>query len=326
MDIIRGEPEVQNVLGREAAERVAAAIDEEEPTDLYRSIVSSQFDADRLDYLRRDRYMTGVEIGRFDYDWICGSLLVADIHVGEGDDAETYTTVRSLVLGPKAFKAAEGYLQARHQLYSSVYLHKTTRAAEKMLEGILFHASQRLQDGGKALPTNVREGPLATFLDGKRRPDLSLYLRLDDTAVWSFLDGLANEGDGEDPLGQLAGRLRRRQLYKCLQLDHLVHDQDTDRPLRLKQAVRSFAEQKGWQEGIDILYDDPSNSGYKWYDWTAGSALRKVLIKDEHNETIDVGHRSRIVRALEKERFYRVYLPDAERKRQVEAMVSEEFR
>lgn len=86
-------------------------------------VVSSQLDADRFDYLIRDSYATGTNYGNFDLKWLLGHL-----HL---DDKLRFT------LSHKALLTAEAYVFARYHMYRTVYYHKTTRAAEVMLQ-LLF--------------------------------------------------------------------------------------------------------------------------------------------------------------------------------------------
>jgi HD superfamily phosphohydrolase len=55
--------------------------------DLYSAVVSSSFDADRLDYLRRDRMMTGSGAGAIDFEWLLDNLRVVDVSTDADDDA-----------------------------------------------------------------------------------------------------------------------------------------------------------------------------------------------------------------------------------------------
>ena len=106
------------------------------PTDLYGAVVSSQFDADRLDYMRRDRLMTGTQHSAIDFDWLLSNLEVASLPTGV-DDQQT-GSLETFVLGPKASYAAETYILGLFQLYPTVYLHKATRGAEKVFFGFAF--------------------------------------------------------------------------------------------------------------------------------------------------------------------------------------------
>src|SRR5262249_55929861 len=66
---------------------VADLLEAEDPVDIYHALVSSSFDADRLDYLRRDRLMTGTGAGAIDFDWLMEQLRVryVDIEAAEAD-------------------------------------------------------------------------------------------------------------------------------------------------------------------------------------------------------------------------------------------------
>ena len=116
----------------------------EEPRDIYAAAVSSQFDADRLDYIQRDRMMTGVEFAHLDLDWLFDCLEVGTITVF----ADQPTEVHCLCLNSKGVSVAEEYLEARFRLYIGVYKHKTTRSAEKMLVRFLTAAVQEVAARG----------------------------------------------------------------------------------------------------------------------------------------------------------------------------------
>lgn len=63
------------------SEDVAALLRKEDPEDIYRAVVAGSFDADRLDYLRRDKLMTGTGAGGIDFDWLIENVRVADVAI-----------------------------------------------------------------------------------------------------------------------------------------------------------------------------------------------------------------------------------------------------
>lgn len=110
-EIVRKGSEINHLLTELDADfpaRVAEVLIRKDPESIYDSIVSSQFDADRLDYLQRDRYMSGIGTGAFDFSWLLDCLAVGRITIGspEGD----YVEVDGLHLTHKGLQAAEGYL------------------------------------------------------------------------------------------------------------------------------------------------------------------------------------------------------------------------
>jgi hypothetical protein len=76
-EIIRGDTDVHRTLieyDLTFPDAIVNLLEQDQPADIYSSIVSSQFDADRLDYLRRDKLMTGTEQGGFDWAWLIYNL------------------------------------------------------------------------------------------------------------------------------------------------------------------------------------------------------------------------------------------------------------
>ena len=301
-EIIQGGTEVNRILrdvDEELPGQIGALLKEEEPKDIYAAIVSSQFDADRLDYIQRDRMATGVEFGHVDRDWLLDCLEVGTITIGERTPRE----VSCLCLGPKGLSVAEEYLEARLRLYRMVYMHKTTRSAEKMLESLLSAASLQLRDTELA-----RWQPILRYFVSEE-PSLGQYLDLDDSAVWSALTAFSELGAPYQRTSELAKRLRDRVLYKCVD----IGDRDTPRGnlyLRFKRELdrRDIP----WRD--DLLFDEPTLAPYKWYDFDDASALNKVLVKsrEDMDEPVDIIGESEIVKTLRETRIQRVYAPESE--------------
>ena len=132
-------------MGSGFATDVATVIRRGRPVDLYDAVVSSQFDADRLDYMQRDRLMTGLQNGGIDFTWLMANLEVGRIKTGV--DAEKIGEFETFVLGPKAYYAAETYVLALFQLYPTIYFHKATRAAEKLFSVLMFHIVSLVKEG-----------------------------------------------------------------------------------------------------------------------------------------------------------------------------------
>ena len=162
-------------------------------------LVSGQLDMDRMDYLNRDSFFTGVYEGVIGYDRIIKMLAV---HNGE------------LVVEEKGIYSVEKFLIARRLMYWQVYLHKTVLAAEQMLVQTLRRARE-LKRQGNDIPCSAS---LAFFLendisaahfkqDGAQT--LQIFADLDDFDIISALKTWAK---GPDPLLKLfsAGLLNRR--------------------------------------------------------------------------------------------------------------------
>ena len=199
-------------FGKGYAGNVAAIIAQGIPDNLYGSVVSSQFDADRLDYMQRDRMMTGVQSSGVDPTWLLANLEVAEVPLG-ADDASA-GSVETLVLGPKAVQAAESYVLALFHLYPNVYLHKTTRGVEVLFQSLMrrlvaLHSASAIADSG--LPP---AHPIAKFIGEPKSLDRALDL--DDTVFWGVLPMLIEAKDAE--IKRLATAMRERKLLRCVDL------------------------------------------------------------------------------------------------------------
>lgn len=166
-------------------------------------LVSSQLDMDRMDYLNRDSYFTGVSEGVIGYDRLIKMLAV---HDGE------------LVVEEKGIYSIERFLTARRLMYWQVYLHKTVLSSEIMLVQIMKRAKD-LMEKGEELPATT---PLQYFLhnrnldekDFKNRPKelLDAFARLDDTDIAASVKEWT---DHSDPiLSYLAKGLANRKLFR----------------------------------------------------------------------------------------------------------------
>ena len=303
-EIVRGDTEVNRVLREidgQLPAQIGALLKEEQAKDIYATVVSSQFDADRIDYIQRDRLMSGVQFGHVDSDWLLDCLEVGSVTVGERD-----CPVQCLYLGPKGISVAEDYLEARYRLYWTVYIHKTTRAAEKMLEELLRDAASSLRNDSLA-----RREPVLRYLTAAT-PSLDAYLRLDDAAVWA---ALAEYAECPQPrVAELARRLRDRNLYKCLEVGSWDEPQGN-----LYRRFRRELNGRSIEWAGDLLFDQSTVTPYTWYDFDDASALNKVLVKirADRQEPKDIAEVSPIVMALHNNgrpgRVQRVYAPDKEK-------------
>ena len=312
-EILHGDTKVTSILREVDAalpEEISALLKEEEPKDIYATIVSSQFDADRLDYLQRDRLMTGVEFGHFDLDWLLDCLEVGSVTI----DEKELVKVPCLFLNFKGVQVAEEYLEARFRLYKAVYMHKTTRAAEKMLNRLLTTAVQEM---GEDEITN-RE-PILRYFKSESLA-LGSYLELDDASVWSTLESLASSSYAI--ISDLARRLRERRLYKCLDVGMRTRSEvQNNLFLRFRRELRDY-----YSGHNRLLFDEAPIRLYEWYSFEDPSALNKILVKTraEDQEPKDIANVSDIVPALrDAERIQRVYAPSQCHIREINQIMEE---
>lgn len=166
-------------------------------------LVSSQLDMDRLDYLTRDSFYTGVSEGVVGFDRIISMLNVFN------DD---------LVVDAKAIYSLEKFIVARRIMYWQVYLHKTALAAEHLLVHILKRAKELALEGKELFGTPVLKEFLYNKYDKKafeKQPDLlDKFALLDDYDLTASIKVWMNHED--KVLAELCKRLINRRLYKIL--------------------------------------------------------------------------------------------------------------
>jgi HD superfamily phosphohydrolase len=309
IDIIRGDTNVGRILEKFRPgfrEEVAQIIAAPTPQDIYGSIVSSQFDADRLDYVRRDRVMSGVYHGVFDCSWLLANLEVDDVPLARDD--EPVGTVPAFVLSRKAFQAAEAYVLGLFHLYFTVYFHKTTRGAEKMLTALLLRLDELLRDG-KSPDCGLRgDHPILRFIkDGT----LDQYLRLDDFVIWASFEEMAG---AKDPIvNELATRLRERKLYKAIDVSALLEHRGGAAATARFKAKLAEARRAGAFGPIDLLEDSATRNPYQRHGFETPESLSKVLIRlSDGTGCEDLRDCSNVVEALEEITIFRVYVRDDE--------------
>lgn len=271
---------------------------------IYSSIVSSQFDADRLDYMKRDRMMTGTQLGAIDFTWLIRNLEVSKIPVGV--DAEKIADVDTLVLGEKALWAGEGYVLSLFHLYPAVYLHKTTRGAEKVFS-LLLRLTKDLVHDKRGHETGLPDNhPLLVYL---RNPKLDTYADLDDAVIWGALPMMMKAKDSL--VARTASDLQYRNLWEAIDLNCLRRNGDSpDEPspaeVRFKQLSQQHVQSsQDWT--VRVLGDSYTRNPYKRQEYGSSKSLEKIHILSEGRAT-DLAQVSAVVGALKKFKVNRLYI------------------
>ena len=195
---------------------------DEYPKHFLHQLISSQLDMDRLDYLRRDSFFTGVNEGNIGSARIIKMLDVVD---------------DKLVVDSKGIYSIENYLTSRRLMYWSVYLHKTAVAYEKVLINLLTRAKQLAQQG-----KDIFAPPQLSFFlyNNVESKDFTLgsealrnYELLDDNDLWSSIKVWAQNDD--KILSILAGDMINRNIFKVeIHENHI--DEETISALQNKLA------------------------------------------------------------------------------------------
>lgn len=311
-------PLLREEMGSGFANDVADMVTGSGQRTIYSAVVSSQFDADRLDYMRRDRLMTGSQHAGIDFEWLVENLEVAE--VGHSVGETQLKPVQTFVLGRKAIFAAEAYVLGLFQLYPTVYLHKATRGAEKLYVELLTRTIALVRSG-HIDKTGLTPGhPLVKFAQS---PDkIESALDLDDTVIWGALSLMAEAHDA--CISMLAGRLRDRKLYKCIDVRaKIAHDRsDADAMSEtadrvcgsIKAEIAKYSEccsEKEPECAPKVLIDEADRSPYKkMFPEDPKAPLNQVNIRTEGGRLEDLAKRSEVVSKLGTYKSFRIYHAD----------------
>lgn len=251
-------------------------------------LISSQLDVDRLDYLQRDCYFTGVSEGTIGSDRIIKMIDLVD---------------DQLVVEEKGIYSIENFLNARRLMYWQVYLHKTAVSAEQMLILIIKRAQEIASQGSTIFSTPS----LSTFLKEKVTAKQLLsddkYLNefelIDDSDIWGCLKVWMHEED--HILSTLSKMLLERDLFKV----KLSNDKITKiEKHRIKEGISTNYNLSKKDAGYFMSGGEVSNSAYV-------AKGQSIKIKTKDGELVDIAQASDLpnIKAISKivKKYYICY-------------------
>jgi HD superfamily phosphohydrolase len=247
-DILLKDTEIHHIL--ENAEsglslKVASILAHTHPKTLLTQLISSQLDADRMDYLLRDATFSGTTYGHFDLGRILRTLRVVDDR---------------LVIKMSGIHSVEDYIMARYHMYWQVYFHPSSRAVEAVLMGFF----KRFEDLRKENESIVERYPMFDFI-GKPSPiDYFDLLKSDENACFYGFQCCAKDED--KILSDLALRLLNRHLFE----DDDKHSLET---------LRDSLIQQGFDPRYYLYQDKLEKDPYSPYHEDRN--LIYILMKDE---------------------------------------------
>ncbi|WP_179203661.1 HD domain-containing protein [Staphylococcus hominis] len=199
-EIITGNTEVNEVLSRVSetfSQEVADVINKTHKNKLVISMISSQIDADRMDYLQRDAYFTGVSYGTFDMERILRLMRPSKDEV---------------LIKESGMHAVENFIMSRYQMYWQIYFHPVSRGGEVLLNNCLKRVKQLYKEDYQF---KMYPKEFIPFFEGTITIDQ--YVELDEVTVLFYLKKWINEED--EILSDLARRFINRDLFKYIPFD-----------------------------------------------------------------------------------------------------------
>ncbi len=247
------------------------------PKAFLHQLISSQLDMDRLDYLRRDSFYSGVTEGSVNSERLLTMLNVKD---------------DQLVVDSKGIYSIEKFLVARRLMYWQVYMHKTVLSAEFMLVNILKRAKYLATQGVELTGTQALKHFLHadyTWNDFEENPAiLKKFLELDDFDVMSGIKDWVNHSDLI--LSDLSGRIINRNLLK-IRLQETPFEEELAE--KMAEGIRN---QYGFTHGEErymLIVDKVKNHAYN-----NKKGHINLLYKDGHTSDISTAADQMTINAL----------------------------
>jgi len=253
-------------------------------------LISSQLDMDRLDYLKRDSFFTGVSEGVIGTERIIKMLTVSN---------------DSLAVEEKGIYSIEKFLIARRLMYWQVYLHKTVLAAELMLLSIFKRVHYLFLQNNITLPPVLYElwynkidyQELNVNVDW-----LNLFSQLDDAEIWVWIKSWSVSED--KVLSLLSSRFIERKLFK-VEIQRQPHDNEKINLYRKRiQDMFNFSEE---ESEYLVFSDSAQNHAYSIAD-------NKINILFKNGKLLDISEASDIlnIEVLSKNvvKYFMCFLPE----------------
>lgn len=280
------ETEVYQILNRVEEgfpEKVASVIQKTYPNPQVVQMISSQIDADRMDYLLRDAYFTGTEYGTFDL-----TRILRVIRPYEG----------GIAFSMNGMHAVEDYIVSRYQMYVQVYFHPVSRGMEVILEHLLHRARELFREDSQTF--ELHSQLLLPFLNESFT--LNEYLKLDDGVLGTYFTQWTEDPD--PILSDLAKRFLNRKPLKSATFDESI-------PEELISELSGLVEKVGYNPvyytAINSSYDLP----YDFYQPEQGRHRTQIEILRNDGTLVELSQVSQLVAALagQEQRDARFFFP-----------------
>ncbi|KRM31545.1 HD superfamily phosphohydrolase [Agrilactobacillus composti DSM 18527 = JCM 14202] len=233
--------QVLRAIAPDFPEKVASVIQKTYPNPQVVQMISSQVDADRMDYLLRDAYNTGTKYGLFDVTRILRVL-------------RPYQN--GIVIQANGMHAVEDYIVCRFQMYQQVYFHPVSRGMEVILTHLLQRAKKLYEDKG----SHHIQTPTLLVPFFEQNFGIEDYLRLDDGVLNTYFTYWRDNAD--DILRDLARRFQDRKPFKSIEYTKA----SAPKLEKMMALVESVGFDKNYytavNDSFDLPYDayDPANN------------------------------------------------------------------
>ncbi|WP_078543375.1 HD domain-containing protein [Litchfieldia alkalitelluris] len=284
--IILGDTEVNSVLKKVAKDfpkKVAEVIAKTYENKLVVSMISSQIDADRMDYLQRDAYYTGVSYGHFDMERILRVMRPQEDQV---------------VVKSSGMHAIEDYIMSRYQMYWQVYFHPVTRSSEVILTKILHRAKKLFEQN-----YDFKTKPTHFYSIFKNEVSIKDYVKLDEAVILFYFQAWQEEED--EILKDLCTRFIDRKLFKYVEFN------PSEQMMELMELTNLF-KKAGINPDYYLVVDSSSDLPYDFYRPGEEEERLPIHLLMPSGEIRELSRQSEIVDAISGKRRtdHKLYFPE----------------
>jgi uncharacterized protein len=262
-------------------------------------IVSSQLDADRIDYLQRDALFAGLKGPAFDVERILDLLMLRK---------------NSIALNNRAIEAAESYLVMLDVMYRAVYYHHTVRAGQSMLS-TLFRRAVFLYNNGDhdVFPSPpAGENLIRRLVDKGQMVSLDLFSLLSEYHFWFLIDSWRYHAD--EVMKLLSTGILNRNLFVSCDAGQTHASYQSLAARAREMAAKLYRNFANDAKDYFVVLDGPARTSYKMYDWKPASQANSIWLVDDSGDgnPIEDYKESRLVDGLKQTRYFERLIVPAE--------------
>lgn len=262
--------QVLRYFGDDFPQKVASVINKTYPNQQVVQIISSQIDADRMDYLLRDAYYAGVSYGTFDITRILRVIRPHQHHI---------------VFDYSGMHAVEDYIVSRYQMYMQVYFHGVSRGMEQVLKSLLDRAKYCYLQTPEKMKQPV--GLLKPFLEGTW--SLEDYLLLDDHVMSTYFSMWVYEED--KIVSDLAYRFVNRKPFKSIVV---TQEDQEEMAIAIQNELVEFGLNPAYYFGENSSYDLP----YDYYRPNQKKQRTQIELLTKGMQEVELSQVSALVNSL----------------------------
>lgn len=289
IDIIRNDSQIKGILDDKERKFLIDMIQGKPTRDWKRDIVSSELDADKMDYLLRDSYFAGVKYGEYDLEKLIESCLIVDRPETQSTRSET-----QLALDSEGLYALEQFMLARYHMKQQVYWHEVSLISDEMItRGITL----AIEDGNKRIaelykyPRRSKKDTDQDY-EEKRKDFVQNYLDYHDEKVIDLLRNCKQR-----KANKIFNRLYNRELFNTItglrfkyedmeirdRLRKMVADPD-----RKRQCEKKIAKCIGSNADVDyIIVNKPPVRNLNYDGQPKPQSSEAVMIFEKNNKKQD---------------------------------------